>query len=113
VGRFNNRTLPEPERGATRQARQNLTASTRVAGGGFPRQTWRSDATASVAFGGSSRALTVSVTRDIGGLRLKNLLVHAAYGLAKLLDAGSVAAISNTVTLFRGDASRRRVFDRW
>ena len=45
--------------------------------------------------GEDSRALTVSVTRDIWGLRPKDLLVHAAYGLAELLEARTVAAISN------------------
>jgi uncharacterized protein VirK/YbjX len=45
--------------------------------------------------GADSKAVTVQATKDLWGLRPKDLLIHAAYSLRDVFGAASVKAISN------------------
>jgi uncharacterized protein VirK/YbjX len=45
--------------------------------------------------GADSKAVTVKATKDLWGLRPKDLLIHAAYGLREALGAANIKAISN------------------
>jgi len=45
--------------------------------------------------GADSKAVTVQATKDLWGLRPKDLLIHAAYALGDIFGAASLKAISN------------------
>ena len=45
--------------------------------------------------GPDSKAVTVQATRDLWGLRPKDLLIHVAYALHDVFDAANIKAISN------------------
>lgn len=45
--------------------------------------------------GVDSKAVTIQVTRDLWGLRPKDLLIHAGYALADIFGAANLKAISN------------------
>jgi hypothetical protein len=45
--------------------------------------------------GADSKAVTVRATRDLWGLRPKDLLMHAAYALADVFEVESIEAVSN------------------
>ena len=47
------------------------------------------------AKGVDSKAVTIQTTRDLWGLRPKDLLIHAGYGLAGIFGAANLKAISN------------------
>jgi uncharacterized protein VirK/YbjX len=45
--------------------------------------------------GDDSKTVTVATTRDLWGLRPKDLMMHAAYGLGEVFGAASLKAIAN------------------
>jgi len=57
--------------------------------------------------GADSKAVTVKVTRDLWGLRPKDLMIHVAYALADVFGAARVKAISNAGHAFEPMKGKR------
>ncbi len=57
--------------------------------------------------GADSKAVTVQATKDLWGLRPKDLLIHAAYALADVFEAAGIKAIANAGHILQPTSGRK------